>query len=107
MPEKRLFQELAGDVRDIFANHDKAEDFIRMLQQAQIKISEFESAFRHMPVAGGAIGRGQSFSNNYALYNALDEAEKGKLKELYRTCVDRLEREFPDLRKDYFVVFDR
>ncbi len=107
MPEKRSSQELAQEVRDVFANHERAENFIRMLKQAGIKIGDFDRALGHLPGPGGASGRGQTFLTNYELHNALDEGEKGRLKELYRACVNQLEQKFPDLRRGYSVVFDR
>ncbi len=107
MPERRAFQELAQEVSDLFADHDKAENFIRMLEQTGIKIRDFDGALDHLPGPGGAFERGQRFPTKYEFHNALDDAEKSELKELYRACVNRLEQEFPDLRKGYFVVFDR
>ncbi len=107
MSEKRSYQVLAQEVRDVFSNHARAEGFVRMLEQAGVKIRDFDSTLGHLPGPGGAFGKGQRFPTNYELYNGLDEAEKGSLKELYQTCLGRLVQDFPDLRKDYFVVFDR
>ena len=107
MSQKRAYQVLAQAIRGVFSDRDKAEDFIRMFEQTGAKIGDLDSALGHLPGPGSAFGEGQKFHTNHELYNALDKPEKSRLKELYETCVGRLVQDFPDLRKDYFLVFDR
>lgn len=108
MSGKDSFQQLAQEVKDVFASRERAENFLRLLEQTGTKLRDFERALGELPGPGRAFRPGEHLpTTNYELYSTLDEGEKTELKEIYLGCVARLEREYPDLRKDYFTVFDR
>jgi hypothetical protein len=105
---KDSLRQLAQAVKGVFLSRERAEIFLRLLEQTGTKVRDFERALSELPGPGRAYRSGEQLpTTNYELYSALDEGEKVELKQIYLGCVERLEREYPDLRKDYFTVFDR
>lgn len=85
------------------------ESFVRSMSYAHgaRKVRRFQDALTDLPAAsGGAYSARQKFATNYEFYELLLDEEKRDLEAYYLDQVAKAEKDFPDFKSQYSVVFD-
>jgi hypothetical protein len=108
MSEKASFSRLASAIENTFSDRKQTENFLRMLEQTGTKLWDFDRALGELPGPGGAFGAARRLPiKSCEMYGRLESAEQARLKKIYLDKALQLEAHDPELRRSYFVVFDR
>jgi hypothetical protein len=104
----RPYEALKSSIDDIFAVGNLVASFVKSMAQGRRDIHDFRAALTDLPPPGYAYARGDRLvTNNYELYDMLLESEKQQLQLYYLSQVAKAEKDFPQLKDQFPMVFRR
>lgn len=108
----RPYEALRAAVDEIFnptvsKRRDLIKSFVKSMHDVGHKIRHFQEALTDLPGPGGAFSRGEWLpTSNVDFYSMLLEPEKRQLQSYYLDQVTKAEKDFPDLKAQFPIVFN-